>query len=140
MKAPPEKPGKSYAKEPKGPIVFLWLAAVMVVCAIAAYAFKEDLYMINYDDTYFLTILLISVPAALFFLLCYQAPHIGNRLLGREVRLPKEKADQGTGVTYNVFSDETPSAVVSRHRRRKLSRHDRRRYAAATRKGAGRKK
>lgn len=140
MSTPLKDPGKSYAKEPKGPIVFLWLAAVMVICAIAAYAFKEDLYMLNYSDTYFLTILLISVPAALFFLLCYQAPHIGNRLLGREVRLPKEKPDQGTAVTYNVFSEDTPSAIVSRHRKRKLSRHARRRYAAATRKAAPRKK
>ncbi len=82
----------------------------------------------------------MSVVFALFFMFCYQNRRFGNRLLGREVAPPRAKrASEGT-VTYNVFYDSTPSSVQYLHRRRKAARHERHKYAKATKGKAHKKK
>ena len=133
VKAPTKetRPGK--------PKIFLALAALMMVVAVLAYVFEDWLYSVrplspystNQTNTYFIGILIFSVIFALFFMFCYQNRRFGNRLLGREVTPPRaERASEGT-VTYNVFYDTTPSSVKYHHRRRKLARHERHKYAKA---------
>ncbi len=133
---------------PGKPKIFLGLAALMVVIAALAYAFEDWLYTVrplspystNQLNTYFIGILIFSVIFALFFMYCYQNRHFGNRLLGRELPPMRDKRTSEGTVTYNVFSDTTPSSVKFRHRRRKIARHERHKYTGSVKKPKSKKK
>lgn len=114
------------------PRIFLALGLMMLGIAVLAYAFEDTLYQINYTTDYFLFILIVSVALALFFLFCFQVPDVGNRILGRTQKLPRQKAEKVGTVTYNVFSDTTASSVKMKHQRRKTYRQERKKYAQAT--------
>ena len=135
-------------EEPKKPVIFLYLAAVMVALAVLAYAFEDTLYInrpyteitFHTVNVYLFGILGLSLIGAFFFLKCYLSPHLGNRLLGRETRIGKKSGESVSTVTYNVFDDTTAASVKSQSIRRKTARHSRRRYAEATREMAAEKK
>ena len=133
VKAPIKEAG------PGKPRIFLVLAALMAVVAGLAYNFEDELYFMrpvnpyvpSSINTYFIGILIFAVIFALLFLYCYQVPRVGNKILGRTVTPPRRGSSEST-VTYNVFADTTPSAVKYQHRRRKLARHERHKYAKKT--------
>lgn len=136
VKAPQKK------KEPKKPVIFLFLSALMVLAAILAYAYEDVLYIyrpytnltFHTVNVYFIIILLVSLVGAFFFLFCYLNPRLGNKLLGRgEPVIPKAPPERAGTVTYNVFHDTTAASVKSQNLRRKSARHARRKYAQATR-------
>lgn len=135
-------------EEPKKPVIFLYLAAVMVAVAVLAYAYEDTLYIhrpyteitFHTVNVYLFGILGLSLIGAFFFLMCYLNPHRGNRLLGRETRVPKKTSGGVSTVTYNVFDDTTTASVKSQTLRRKSARHARRKYAEATRKMEAEKK
>ena len=142
VKAPqkPEGPGK--------PVVFLFLSAIFVVGAILGYVYEEELFLnrpylefsTHSINVYFLGILLISLIGAFSCLFAYLNPRIGNKILGRgEVRPMHLREKIGT-VTYSVFADTTAKSVKAHHRARKLARHQRQKYAKATKKLGARKK
>ena len=135
-------------KEPKKPLIFLFLAALMVVGAILGYVYEDELFFARpYRDVvahninvYFILILLLSVLAAFFFLMCYLNPRFGNRLIGRNQPIITKPKESVSTVTYNVFDDTTAASVKSKHRKRKTSRHTRHKLAEATREMEAKKK
>lgn len=142
VKAPqkPEGPGK--------PLVFLFLAAIFVAGAIMGYVYEDELFIrrpylefsSHQINVYFLGILMISLIGAFFCLFAYLNPRFGNRILGRgEVRPTTLKEKTGT-VTYSVFADTTAKSVKAHHRARKTARHERHKYAKATKKPGAKKK
>lgn len=116
---------------PSRPKIFLYLAALMLLLAVAAYAFQGSLQGLAGDWTTFLFALVLPVLMALFFLYCYRVPRYGLKLLGRSVELgdPGEKA---AGLSYNVFKGESAADEKLAQTRRKSARHLRRRLARAT--------
>lgn len=142
VQAPEKDPG------PGKPTIFLFLAALMVAGAIVAYIYEDWLFihrpyrqfMPSDTNTYFIMIVLVTLFAAFFFLLCYVRPHLGNKILGRELDVPKEKRSSEGTVTYNIFADTTPASVKMMHRRRKTARHERHRLAREAREAAAKKK
>jgi len=133
VKAPEKNEG------PGKPLIFLLFAAIFVAGVILGYVYENELFMVRpYRDitahsvnVYFLIILMVSLVGAFFSLFCFLNPSFGNRVLGRGG--PKLKETKESTITYNVFADTTPSSVKALHRRRKKSRHDRHKYARATR-------
>jgi len=140
VKAPEKK------EEPGKPLIFLLFAAIFVAGAIVGYVYEDELFLMRpYRDitahsvnVYFLIILMVSLIGAFFSLFCFLNPNFGNRVLGRGG--PKLKEPKEATVTYNVFADTTPSSVKAMHRRRKMARHDRHKYAKATRENKPKKK
>ena len=128
---------------PGKPMVFLLFAAVFVVLAILGYIYEDELFIRRpYRDiishstnVYFIGILVFSVLGAFACLFCFLNPKFGNQILGREVTPPPSdpKAKEAT-ITYNVFADSTPSSVKFQHRKRKLARHERHKYAKQVKK------
>lgn len=118
--APPEKPK-----------IFLYLAALMMMLAVAAYAFQGSLLGQRGDWRTFLFALLLPVLLALYFLYCYRVPRYGLKLLGRTIEMgdPGEKT---RGLTYNIFRGESAIEEKLAQTRRKSARHLRKRLARAT--------
>lgn len=125
-KQEPEQP-----EEMEKPKIFLYLAALMIFLAVAAYAFQGSLQGLTGSWTTFLFMLVLPVLMALFFLYCYRIPRYGLKLLGRSIELgdPGERAQ---GLTYNIFKGESASAEKLAQTKRKSARHLRRRLARAT--------
>jgi len=136
VKAPQKEEG------PGKPLVFLFLAAIFIIGAIMGYIYEDELYInrpyreisSHQVNVYFIGILLISMIGAFSSLFAYLNPRVGNKILGRgEVRPMHLREKTGT-VTYSVYSDTTAKSVKAHHRARKLARHERHKYAKATKK------
>lgn len=113
------------------PKIFLYLAALMILLAVAAYAMQGSLLGRAGSWTTFLFALVLPVLMALFFLYCYRVPRFGLKLLGRSIELgdPGEKTQ---GLSYNVFKGESAVEEKLAQTRRKSARHLRRKLARAT--------
>lgn len=142
VKAPQKEEG------PGKPLVFLFLAAVFVAGAILGYIYEEELFInrpyrteafTHQVNVYFIGILLISLMGAFFCLFSYLNPRIGNKILGREEVRPTKLREKTGTVTYSVFADTTAKSVKAQHRARKTARHQRHKYAKATKKPAPKK-
>lgn len=124
---------KAIADTPR--LIFLVAAAVLAGLAFFAY-FLEDT-IVSEDGRGALTfafILISLVFGAMFMLLCYRNPRLGNRLLGYSVsqnaQSPKAKSD----VQYSAgFKGETGIDVKMRSTARKQARHSRKKLAEITR-------
>ena len=122
-----EKP--EYEEPPRGPRVFLYLAALMMVLAILSYVFENWLFDLYYSASTFVYAITISVLLGLFFLFCYRLPRIGYKLLGRRLEAERDPQSKVPAVTYDIFKDEMGSDVALRHHKRKTARQLRRRLA-----------
>ena len=118
-----------YQAPPKGPRVFLYLAALMMVLAVLSYVFENWLFDLYYSDSTFVYAITISVLLGLFFLYCYRMPRIGYKLLGRRLEGERDPKSKVPAVTYDIFKDEMGSDMALRHHQRKEARHLRRRLA-----------
>ena len=130
QKIDPENP---FQGAPRGPRVFLFLAAFMMVMAVLSYAFEDWLFDLYYSPSTFVYAITISVLLALFFLYCYRVPRIGYKLLGRRLEAERDLQSKAPSVTYDIFKDEMPSDAAMRHHKRKTSRHLRRRLGREAR-------
>lgn len=126
-----EKP--KYEKPPKGPKIFLYLAALMMILAVLSYAFENWLFDLYYSASTFVYAITISVLLGLFFLYCYRMPRIGYKLLGRRLEGERDPKSKVPAVTYDIFKDEMASDIALRHHKRMEARHLRRRLARETR-------
>ncbi len=127
-----EKP--KYEKPPKGPKIFLYLAALMMVLAVLSYAFENWLFDLYYSASTFVYAITISVLLGLFFLYCYRMPRIGYKLLGRRLEGERDPKSKVPAVTYDIFKDEMASDIALRHHKRMEARHLRRRLAREAKK------
>ena len=124
-----------YQEPPKGPKIFLYLAAFMMLLAVLSYAFENWLFDLYYSASTFVYAITISVLLGLFFLYCYRMPRIGYKLLGRRLEGERDPKSKVPAVTYDIFKDEMGSDVALRHHRRKTARHLRHRLAREERAG-----
>lgn len=126
-----EDQGKISPEKPERPRIFLYLAALMIMLAVAAYAMQGSLLGRAGSWTTFLFALVLPVLMALYFLYCYRVPRYGLKLLGRSIELgdPGEKTQ---GLSYNVFKGESAIEEKLAQTRRKSARHLRRKLARAT--------
>lgn len=111
--------------------IFLYLAALMMALALAAYIFEGSLYDVVGSDSAFLFALVLPVLAALFFIYCYRNPRFGRKMMGHSAP-PVAKRGSGGGLSYNVFRGEDPGAEKLAQTRRKSARHLRKQLARAT--------
>ena len=126
-----EKP--EYEEPPKGPKIFLYLAALMMVLAVLSYVFENWLFDLYYSASTFVYAITISVLLGLFFLYCYRLPRIGYKLLGRRLEGGRDPKSKVPAVTYDIFKDEMGSDMALRHHRRKTARHLRHRLGRQAR-------
>lgn len=122
---------EDHQQGPKRPKIFLYLAALMVVLAVAAYAFQGSLQGQGGSWTTFLFALILPVLMALFFLYCYRTPRLGLKLLGRSIDLAAHE-EKEQGLSYNVFKGDSAVAEKLAQTRRKSARHLRKKLAKAT--------
>ena len=116
-----------YQAPPKGPKIFLYLAALMMVLAVLSYAFENWLFDLYYSASTFVYAITISVLLGLFFLYCYRMPRIGYKLLGRRLEGERDPKSKVPAVTYDIYKNEMGSDMALRHHKRKKARHLRRR-------------
>jgi hypothetical protein len=137
VKAPQKEEG------PGKPYVFLVLSTIFVIGAIMGYVYEDELFInrpyltptFSHDvNVYFFGILFFSLAGAFASLFAFLNPRIGNKILGRGPVKPTRVREKTGTVTYSVFSDTTAKSIKAQHRARKTSRHERRRYAKATKK------
>lgn len=119
------------SKGPSRPKIFLYLAALMMAFAVAAYAFQGSLQGVTGDWTTFLFALVLPVVMALFFLYCYRTPRFGMKLLGRSIELG-DRGEKEQGLSYNPFRSESAIDEKLAQTRRKSARHLRKKLARAT--------
>jgi len=112
-------------------IVFLILALAFLAVIILDYLFQDALYDIAYSDRYFILILLLALPAALFCIVLYNSPRLAAELFGGKAGVPQERKTAPGGISYNVYAEAKPSAVAHHHHRWKAARRERRRVARA---------
>lgn len=113
------------------PKVFLYLAALMILLAVVAYAMQGSLLGRAGSWTTFLFALVLPVLMALYFLYCYRVPRYGLKLLGRSIELG-DPGERTQGLSYNVFKGESAIEEKLAQTRRKSARHLRKRLARAT--------
>lgn len=119
------------AGAPKRKPVFLVLGLAFLAVILFAYLFEGKLYNIAYSDRYFLLVLLLALPAALFCVVLYNSPRLAAELFGGDqVSLPKGEKIPGA-VKFNVYAEPKPSALAHHHAGWKAARRERRRYARA---------
>ncbi len=111
-------------------IGFLIASAVTGATAVVAY------FALAEEAGDFLYVLLIGflIFLAMFLLLCYRQPQLGNRFLGYDVvtapRREKEKSSLNYAGSFEVESGLTEKRMASK---RKQARHSRRKLAEVTR-------
>ena len=113
---------------------FLISSGITAVLAMAVY-FLEDEIGGGANDTglTFVFLLITLVLVAMFLLLCYRRPHIGNRLMGYH-KLTSDKELAKSDVQFTAgFKSETAVDEKRMNTKRKQARHSRRKLAAITR-------
>ncbi|WP_286830853.1 MULTISPECIES: hypothetical protein [Kordiimonas] len=111
-------------------IGFLIASAITGAAAVVAY------FALAAQSGDFLYVLLIGclIFLAMFLLLCYRQPQLGNRFLGYDIvstpRREKEKSSLNYAGSFEVESGATEKRMASK---RKQARHSRRKLAEVTR-------
>jgi len=115
--------------------VFLVAAAVCAGIAFFTYFLEDEI--VNADGQGALTfafILISLVFGAMFLLLCYRNPRLGNRLLGYNVQTKQDGPKAKSDLQYSAgFKGETGLDVKHRNTARKQARHSRKKLAEVTR-------
>ena len=114
---------------------FLVAAGITAGLAMAVYFLEDQIGTGGPDDTgiTFVFLLITLVLAAMFLLLCYRRPHIGNRLMGYH-KLTGDKNAVKSDVQFTAgFKSETAVDAKRMNTKRKQARHSRKKFAAITR-------
>lgn len=114
---------------------FLIASGITAVVAVVVYIMEDQIGPGGAGDTgiTFAFLLIALVLIAIFLLLCYRQPHIGNRLLGYH-KLTGEKNAVKSDVQFTAgFKSETAVDAKRMNTKRKQARHSRKRLAAVTR-------
>lgn len=117
-------------------IGFLAASAIAALLAVVAYVFEDQIVGGGPGDSgiSFAFLLISLLLAAIFLLLCYRVPRIGNRLLGYHKLDAQLKATPKSDVQYSAgFTSETGVETKQLNSRRKQARHSRKKLAAVTR-------
>ncbi len=113
---------------------FLIAASLTSFAAVAAYIYEEAIVSLS-GSTVFAIVLAILVLLAMFFVLCFRVPRIGNKLLGFDVILTAPKQKEKASLQYTgSFNIETGAETKRMNTKRKQARHSRRKFAEVTRK------
>lgn len=113
---------------------FLISAGIAAALAAGAYIFQDDFAGPDDSGVTLALVLLVLVFAAMFLLLCYRVPRIGNRLLGYHKLNSDEKMSVKSDVQYSAgFKSDTAVDTKRLNSRRKQARHSRKKLAAITR-------
>jgi len=113
--------------------IFLYAASIVAVGSIFVYYFQNDI-IDGTGPTSFVVLLVFLVLLALFLVLCYRSPRIGNRFLGFGVVIDKGDKKMTDGYHYSAgFKEDTGVEVKRMNSRRKQARYNRRKIAAVTR-------
>ena len=114
---------------------FLIASGISAVLAMVVYLFEDDITAGAQGDTgiTFAFLLIALVLLAMFFLLCYRVPGIGNRIMGYD-KLTGSKKTVKSDVQFTAgFKSETAVDAKRMNTKRKQARHSRRKLAAITR-------
>lgn len=110
---------------------YLYLAALMMAVAVAAYTLEGALYDMAGSGSAFLMALVFPVLAALFFVYCYRNPRFGRKMMGHSIP-PVDKRQKAEGLSYNIFKGESGAQEKLAGTRRKSARNLRKQLARAT--------
>lgn len=117
-------------------IGFLIASGVAALLAVVAYIYEEDIVGVGQTDgslTYAI-LLIVLVLAAMFLMICYRVPRMGNKLLGYHRLNAQPKMTAKSDVQYSAgFKSETGVETKRLNSRRKQARHSRKKLAAVTR-------
>lgn len=114
---------------------FLLASGSAAVLAVVVYLYEEDITTGAQNDTgiTFAFLLIALVLLAMFFLLCYRVPGIGNRIMGYD-KLTGRKKTVKSDVQFTAgFKSETAVDAKRMNTKRKQARHSRKKLAAITR-------
>lgn len=114
---------------------FLVASGFAAVLAGVVYLFEDDITTGAQGDTgiTFAFLLIALVLLAMFFLLCYRVPAIGNRVMGYD-KLTGDNKTIKSDVQFTAgFKTETAVDAKRMNTKRKHARHSRRKLAAITR-------
>ena len=132
QKASPEEGARESTRESKESAKgYLYLAALMMALAVAAYTFEGALYDMAGSSSAFVFALVLPVLAALFFVYCYRNPRFGRKMMGHSAPLVDKKQRAG-GLSYNIFKGESGAQEKLAGTRRKSARHLRKQLGRAT--------
>lgn len=114
---------------------FLVAAAVVSVTATMAYLYEDSIITATRGGAMaFAVIIVFLVLLALFLVLCYRNPRIGNRLLGYDVVIVKQGRQAKSDMQYSAgFKADTGVETKRMNSKRKQARHSRRKFAQVTR-------
>lgn len=113
---------------------FLISAGIASALAAIVYIFQDDFAGPDDSGVTLALVLLVLVFAAMFLLLCYRVPRIGNRLLGYHKLKSDAKLPAKSDVQYSAgFKSDTAVDTKRLNSRRKQARHSRKKLAAITR-------
>ncbi|WP_262695606.1 hypothetical protein [Kordiimonas aquimaris] len=114
-------------------IGFLITAAILSALSLGVYFYEADIVSDNSALAYSL-LLITLVLAAMFFMLCYRVPRIGNRLLGYHKMVDEPDKSGKSDVQFSAgFKQETAADKKRMNTQRKQARYSRRKLAAITR-------
>lgn len=117
-------------------IGFLIASGVAAVLAVVAYIYEDEIVNAGQTDgslTYAI-LLIVLVLAAMFLMVCYRVPSMGNRLLGYHRLNAQPKMTAKSDVQYSAgFKSDTGVETKRLNSRRKQARHSRKKLAAVTR-------
>lgn len=113
--------------------VFLVLASLVSMGAMAIYFYKPEITERS-GEVGFAFLLVFLVLGALFLVLCYRMPRVGNKMLGFSIVIdePEKKINEGYHYT-GTFKVETGADEKRQNSKRKQARYNRRKIAALTR-------
>ncbi|WP_262691226.1 hypothetical protein [Kordiimonas aestuarii] len=116
-------------------IGFLVVAGILCLGAIGVYLFEDLLVGSRGEGSIaFAFVLGFLVLSTLVFILFYRVPRMGNRLLGFDSVLKKQRKTEKSSMSYTgSFHVETGLAEKRQNTQRKTARHSRRHYAEVTR-------
>ena len=115
---------------------FLFSSAIAAMLAAAAFLYEEEIIAnsSNGSGVTYALILLSLVFAAMFLLLCYRVPRIGNRVLGYQKMTSEADKKVKSDVQFSAgFKIETAADTKRQNTKRKQARHSRRKLASVTR-------
>ncbi|TNE63319.1 MAG: hypothetical protein EP335_09890 [Alphaproteobacteria bacterium] len=114
---------------------FLVASAVASLAAILAYLFREDVVRVSGgSEIAFAFLIGMLILLAMYLLLCYRVPRLGNRLLGFDVVLAKDSPTEKSSMQYTgSFQVQTGLAEKRLNTKRKQARYSRRKLAEVTR-------
>lgn len=115
---------------------FLLASGIAALLAAVAYFLEDEIVTASPGNSgvTFAFLLIALVLAAMFLLLCYRVPRIGNRLLGYHKLSGDPKATAKSDVQYTAgFKADSGIDAKRQNTKRKQARHSRKKLAAITR-------